>query len=155
MTIKEYAKQQGISPQAVYQRLKKNKVKIEQLTEKGTGEITGEGIVILNKLFDPENRQTKPAKDEIIDGLQEQLNALKAEKAALLESIEQNQRRLEELQKDKEYYMKALEKEQNNYEQIIKLLPAATNQTSSGKPERLTWRERITGRRNPGSSSKG
>ena len=84
MTIKQYAEQLGISPQAVYQRLKKNKVKIESLTEKGTGELTGEGTIILDKLFNPENRQIKPAKDERIEALEQQIAELRADRKSVV-----------------------------------------------------------------------
>ena len=147
MTIKQYAAQHRVSPQAVYQRLKKNKIRVETLTENGTGELTGEGIVILDKLFNPENRAIKPLKDERIEALEAQLAAIKAENAALQTKVDLLTQRAEELKQDKEQYIKALEREQENHLITMKLLP--------GTSERLTWRERITGRRNPGSSSKG
>lgn len=145
MTIKQYAAQRKVSPQAVYQRLKKNKIRVETLTEKGTGELSGEGIVILDKLFDPENKVIKPVKDERIEAMQNELSTLKAEKAALLERIENSKKLVEELLKDKEFYKQAFEKEQENYSTLIKLLPAP-GQTSGGSTK-LTWKERLTGKR--------
>ena len=143
MTIKEFAKQEGISIQAVYQRLNKNKIKIEAVTEKGTGVITGEGQVILNKLFDPENRQTKLIKDEQIEAQTEQIARLREELSRKEEKIESLEKELSALREDKEYFKQALEREQSNVKEIKSLLPG----TGGGsEPRRLTWRERFTGR---------
>ena len=145
MTIKQYAENHSISPQAVYQRLKKNKIKVESLTEKGTGEITGEGMIILDKLFDPENRQTKPIKDERIEALEKQLaeaRALLSSKDELIKSLEKERDGLKE---DKDYFKQALTQAQTNLSDIKALLPGPAAAASS---ERLTWKERFTGRRN-------
>jgi archaellum component FlaC len=143
MTIKQYAEQKGISPQAVYQRLKKNKVKVESLTEKGTGEITGEGMVILDKLFSSENRQIKPIKDDLIEEQNKQLSTLREEKASLLETVKRLEAEVSSLKEDKDYFKQALEKEQNNLSEIKALLPGKPAASS----DRLTWKERLTGRR--------
>ena len=149
MTIKEFAKEQGISTQAVYQRLKKNKIHVEAVTEKGTGEITGEGQTILERLFDPENRQTKLIKDEQIEAMGEKIADLRAELARKDELIANLKREAEKLEEDKAYFKQALDKAQNNLTEIKALLPGPGSQTATGgDPERLTWRERITGRRN-------
>lgn len=150
MTIKQYAQEAGISPQAVYQRLKKNKIKVESLTEKGSGEITGEGLVILNKLFDPENRQIKPAKDEKIEALEQKISELLAELSSKDQRIKSLEEQAETLKEDKAYFKQALEKEQNNLSEIKALLPGAQASPAGGR--KLTWRERFSGKI---SSSKG
>lgn len=144
MTIKQYAEQLGISPQAVYQRLKKNNVKIESLTEKGTGELTGEGTIILNKLFDPENRQTKPAKDERIEALEQQIAELRAELSSKTERVKSLEEQAASLKEDKDYFKQALDKAQNNLSEIKALLPGPDEKPGTGR--KLTWRERISGR---------
>lgn len=144
MTIKEYAKQQGISPQAVYQRLKKNKVKVESLTEKGTGEISGEGMVILNKLFNQENRQIKPIKDEQIEAMTEQIAELRAAVASKDERIKRLEAEAADLREDKEYFKQALDKAQNNLSEIKALLPGA-GQPATGSGRRSFW-QRLTGK---------
>ena len=153
MTIKQYAAQHKVSPQAVYQRLKTHKIRVESLTENGTGQLTGEGIVVLDKLFNPENRAIKPLKDEKIDALEEQIATLKAAKEALQTSVDLLTQRVEELKQDKDNYFQALIKSQDALADQIKRL--GEGNPSGRSSERLTWRERITGRRNPGSSSKG
>ena len=144
MTIKQYAEQMGVSPQAVYQRLKKNKVKVESLTDKGTGELTGEGTVILNKLFNPENRQIKPAKDERIEALEQQIAELRAELSSKAERIKSLEEQTANLKDDKEYFKQALDKAQNNLSEIKALLPGPGEKPGTGR--RLTWRERLTGK---------
>lgn len=154
MTIKQYAAKIGVSPQAVYQRIKKNKIKIESLTEKGTGQLTEEGTVILDKLFDPENRQTKPIKDELIEALEQQVTDLRVLVSTKEERIKSLESEAESLREDKAYFKQALDKAQTNLSEIKALLPG---QPAAGKaPEagrRLTLRERLTGRVD--SSSKG
>ena len=161
MTIKQYAQKAGVSPQAVYQRLKKNKIKVESLTEKGTGELSGEGIVILDKLFDPENRPTKPPKDEMIEALEQQIEALRVIVSTKEERLKSLEAEAAALREDKEYFKQALDKSQNNLAAIKNLL-AGPEQPKPEQPKqepaaaesrKLTWRERITGKVNP--SSKG
>lgn len=144
MTIKQYAQEAGVSPQAVYQRLKKNKIKVESLTEKGSGELSGEGLVILNKLFDPENRQTKPAKDEKIEALEQRITDLLAQLSSKDERIKGLEEQNETLKEDKAYFKQALEKEQSNLSEIKALLPGA--QASPAGDRKLTWKERFTGK---------
>lgn len=148
MTIKQYAAEHGVSPQAVYQRLKKNKIRVETLTENGSGEITGEGMVVLDKLFSPENRALKPLKDEKIEALEAQLSTLKEIKARLEESNEQLTQRVEELKKDKETWAQAYLKQQEINLTLTKALPAPKEEEKQepAQPRRLTWRERFTGR---------
>lgn len=160
MTIKEYAAQHKISPQAVYQRVKKNKIKIESLTEKGSGELTAEGIVILDKLFDPENRQTKPAKDELIEAMEQQISTFRELLASKEERLKSLETEVETLREDKEYFKQALDKAQNNLTAVKNLLAGDPPQKQEPEPARsiearrkLTLRERFTGRLD--SSSKG
>lgn len=158
MTIKQYAQNAGVSPQAVYQRLKKNKIKVESLTEKGTGEITGEGITILDKLFDPENRQTKPAKDELIEALEQQISELRADLARKDERIESLQKVYDDTKETSAYWQQAFIKEQEIHSLLLKALPAPATesekpaQASQAGSRKLTWRERFSGKI---SSSKG
>lgn len=145
MTIKQYAEQQGISPQAVYQRLKKNKIKVESLTEKGSGELTGEGTVILDKLFSPENRQIKPIKDEKIEALEKQIADLRTEVSSKDELIKSLERMYASIQDERDFLRKALDKAQEIQADTLKRLPGE-GQTVKGR--KLTWRERFTGKVN-------
>ena len=129
MTIKQYAEEKGISPQAVYQRLKKNKVKVESITE---------------KLFSTENRQIKPIKDEKIEALEKQLSEARAQLSSKDELIKSLEKERDSLKEDKDYFKQALNQAQTNLSDIKALLPGPVAAASS---EKLTWKERITGRR--------
>lgn len=143
MTIKQYAEEMGVSPQSVYQRLKKNKIRVESMTEKGTGELTGEGRAVLDKLYSPENRPTKSSKDEQLEVLNNQVSTIRQENAVLIEKVKRLEAEVSALKEDKDYLSKALEREQMNNADFIKLLPGKVEQ----QPEKLTWKERFTGRR--------
>lgn len=141
MTIKQYAEEHGVSTQAVYQRLKKNKIQVETLTEKGTGELTGEGTVILDKLYAHESKPSKPTKDEQVETLTKQLSTIRQENVELIEKVKRLEAEVDSLKQDKAYLAKALEREQLNFTQLL----PGPGQTSD--PVRLTWKERLTGRR--------
>ena len=64
MTIKQKAEELGVSPQAVYQRLKRNNVDVSSLTDKETKELTGEGEIIISKLFSSETQPIKTIKHD-------------------------------------------------------------------------------------------
>ncbi len=51
MTLRDIATRAGVSHQAVYQKLKKKGIKVEDLRNKESGELTGEGMAILLELF--------------------------------------------------------------------------------------------------------
>lgn len=143
MTIKQMADKLGVSPQAIYQKLKKNGVEVYKLTDKKTKELTGEAEVIINKLFSADPAEIKPSKQTVIESLQEQVQALRTENAVLVERVKHLEEKVSTLSTDKDTLQKALDKAQDLHQQSLAFLPAA-GQTS---PERLTWKERFTGRR--------
>lgn len=143
MTIKQMADKLGVSPQAIYQKLKKNGVEVYKLTDKKTKELTGEAEVIITKLFSGDPAEIKPSKQTVIDSLQEQVQALRTENAVLVERVKHLEEKVSTLSTDKDTLQKALDKAQDLHQQSLAFLPAA-GQTS---PERLTWKERFTGRR--------
>lgn len=51
MTIKEFAKNQGISTQAVYQRIKGAGVELSEIKKPNTAELTAHGLEILKSIF--------------------------------------------------------------------------------------------------------
>ena len=145
MTIKQMADKLGVTPQAIYQRLKKNGVQISTLIDRETKELTGEAEVIIGKLYGPDQSEIKPTKQSVIDALNEQVQTLRTEKAVLLERIKSLEESVSSLKSDKESLTTALDKAQELHKQTITLLPAPgqVSQTS----EKLTWKERLTGRR--------
>lgn len=147
MTIKQMAVQLDVSPQAIYQKLKKNNIEVYSLTDKKTKDLTGEGEVIINKLFSADPAEIKPSKQSVIDGLQEQVQSLRTENAVLIERVKALEEQVSTLKADKESLTAALEKAQDLHQRTLAALPA-TGQTVGS--DRLTWRERLTGRRSKG-----
>ena len=72
MTIKEFAKEKGVSLQAVYQKIKSSGLDLKSIKDSETGELTADGLKELDKLFIKNN-------DIQFNGL----TALKVELAAL------------------------------------------------------------------------
>ena len=145
MTIKQMAEKLEVSPQAVYQRLKKNHIAVNTITDSKTKELTADGELVLEKLFQLEE-PIKPTKQDMVEELKKQLIAVREENAGLIEKLKALESEVDQLKIDKENLTKALDKAQDLHQQTInRLLPAAGQTVQT---DRLTWRERITGRRN-------
>ena len=78
MTIKQFAKIYSISTQAVYQKLKAQGIKPNEIKQGNTQELTEEGIKQLEKIF------TKKSKEE-----SESIEGLKVENQLLKQQIEE------------------------------------------------------------------
>ena len=143
MTIKQMATKLGVSPQAIYQKLKKNNIEVYSLTDKKTKDLTGEGEVIITKLFSSDPAEIKPSKQTVIDGLQEQLQTLRTENAVLVERVKALEEQVSTLTTDKETLYKALDNAQQLHQKSLAFLPAAGE---TAKRDRLTWKERFTGK---------
>lgn len=148
MTIKQKAESLGVSPQAVYQRLKKNGITVYKLTDQKTKELTADGELVIDKLFSQPAEEIKPTKQAVVESLEQQLTTLRAELAALNERAVNQEEEIRQLKEDKENLTKALDKAQDLHQQTLNRLLPAAGQTVQN--DRLTWRERITGRRKPG-----
>ena len=143
MTIKQMADKLGVSPQAIYQKLKKNGVEVYKLTDKKTKELTGEGEVIITKLFSADPAEIKPSKQSVIDGLQEQVQSLRTENAVLVERVKSLEEQVSTLTTDKDNLQKALDKAQDLHQRTLAALPAPGQTVQR---DRLTWKERFTGK---------
>lgn len=60
MKIRDVAKQAGVSHQAIYKRLKARQIPAESITDKATGELTGEGVALMLELY-PQIKGEQPA----------------------------------------------------------------------------------------------
>ena len=60
MKIRDVATMAGVSHQAVYKRLKARGLRPESITDKGTGELTAEGLAIMFEMY-PQTKDTQPA----------------------------------------------------------------------------------------------
>ena len=145
MTIKQMAEKHKVSPQAIYQRLKKQNVTVESLTDKETGELTPSGEMIIDKLFVKAEQPNKPNSRAYSKEKEKQIKDLHKLNAELNERIKALEAEVLNLKADKEFLSKALEKEQDLHRETVNRLLHAAGQTVPD--DRLTWRERLTGRR--------
>ena len=88
MTIKEFSKSKGITPQAVYQKLKASGISISSIKEENTSELTESGIDILNGLFTKETDKSFNQTSEILKTIE----TLKLENRLLKEELEETRR---------------------------------------------------------------
>lgn len=127
MTIKQFAKERDISSQAIYQRLKREGLKISQLKQENSQELTEAGIKTLEGLF----ADAKEAREESrpIEN-QDSIEKLKTE-------IDYLKKRVEELEAERDRWAKQAESAQMTAQQAqaismanLKALPA---------PRRSLW----------------
>ena len=71
MTVKEYAKSIGLSPQAVYKKLNRSGIELKTLKDSNTGHLTQSGIAILDGIFQPvvnqESTETQPVDNQVTE----------------------------------------------------------------------------------------
>lgn len=94
MTIKELAREYGVSTQAVYKRIAKAGKSVKELTTGQTGELTEEGRDLLATLF-ANQQTTTPNQSTEVERLTAEVERLKKE-------VENLQTRLNDAQLDKD-----------------------------------------------------
>ena len=94
MTIKELAREYGVSTQAVYKRIAKAGKSVNELTTGQTGELTEEGRDLLATLFTNQQTTTTNQSTEV--------ERLTAEVERLKKEVENLQTRLNDAQLDKD-----------------------------------------------------
>ena len=147
MTIKQAAVKYGVSPQAVYQRLKKRNILVESLIDKETQELTADGEVILDAMFNKAKQPIKANSRAFAEEKEKEIKQLRDERVELIEKLKLAEERVDFYRKQNEEINKALERAQELHQQTLnRLLPGKTEEKQL--PERLTWKERFTGRVN-------
>ena len=162
MTIKEFAKGQGITTQAVYQRIKAAGIDLAGIKKSNSAELTAEGLETLRNIF-AKNESSNGAKiaeyKATIASLQTQVEKLKEEKAAAREELEaakqsaeswreqaaQQAEAVKAAQAIAAKLQEALEREQQTAQQA-QALNMASIQALKASP-RLSWWQRLTGKR--------
>lgn len=116
MKVKEYAQQHSVSPQAVYQRInaikKKTNKPLSYYIEPKTKELTGEGIELLNKLYNGNNSiKELPVKtiEDDLNTLKQQLNTLETENKALRDQLKGKDDIIADLRQDKKFLQTQLD----------------------------------------------
>lgn len=154
MKVKDYASEHNVTPQAVYQRLGRLKKRtgkpLSYYVEENSGELTGEAIEILNRLYSGVNAIKEiPVKtaDSEIAALKQSLATVEVEKDRLQgllklreEQIAQMQEQIDELRKDKEHLRQAestllasLQPKQSFFQRLFNRKPALTSPDADAK----------------------
>lgn len=153
MTIKEFAKEKGITTQAVYQRIKAAGLDFKALKKENSPELTKDGITILNGLFDKNRVQNESKTSEIkakitalqleVEKLKEENERLRNDRDAWKEQAESWKASATAAQEISSRIQAALEQAQEiaQREQALHLTALKT-----ASQRRLTLKERITGR---------
>lgn len=165
MTIKEFAKEQGITTQAVYARIKAAGIDLQGIKKPNTAELTADGLEILNAVF-AKNDGTNGAK---IAEYKAELKMLQVKVEKLEKELEDTKEAAERWRQQAETWLEMLQKAQeaalNSQSLANKLheslqdaqrtaqqaqaLNMASIQALKAAPnvQRLTWWQRLTGRR--------
>ena len=146
MTVKQMAAKHNVSPQAIYQRLKKHGTNITALMDKETQELTPEGEMIIDNLFDKKNAPFKANTIAYAEEQKKQITELNIEISTLNVKIAALEEEIASLKDDRDYLRSALSKAQDNQTDILKRLTEPAQAPAAGAQRRLSWRERFTGR---------
>ena len=126
MTIKEVAEQYGITPQAVYKRLRENKIEVKTITDAKTKHLTADGEGVIKRLFDGEG-QNKPLMIHVEkatwEALNDELNQLKKKLSDLEKDLQTREKRIDELEADKAYFKDQIDKAQAERSELISRIP--------------------------------
>lgn len=146
MKVKEFADQQGVSSQAVYQRLKGLKSKTEKplsaYIEPKTNELTGEAVEILTKLYRDKQQikqiPTKTVESQVaelkstIENLETRIKGLQEQVELKDKQINQLESQVEELKNDKQFLKTIAENLTKKPKQgFIKRLLSGNKETNS------------------------
>ena len=132
MTIKQAAEKYGISVQAIYSRLKKNGISLETLKDADTGELTDDAMVVLDKLFDKENREKRESFNSTIERLQGEVNRLNNENVELVEKLKLAEKENTELKEERERILTIAQQAQELHKAALeRLLPPPVDNTAA------------------------
>lgn len=141
MTIKQAANLYGITPQAIYQRLKKEDINIDKLKSKENGELTPDAELVFSKLFTRHEGQKVESFKSIMEAQKVEIESLQKERQELLLQLKRLENENAELKNDKTNWSRALEAAQAlHHDTLIRLLPAAGQTVQTA---RKPIRERI------------
>lgn len=133
MTIKEAADKYKVSKQAIYQRMKRNGLTIDSMTDKETGQLTPEAEGIMDNLFGA-NRQLfdkrKFTPSEELKAAQEQVKSLQTNVEMLTIKLEAAERERDLLREQIDQARQTLEQERLLFQRF---LPAAGETKSSAE----------------------
>lgn len=95
MTIVDFAKETGLSKQAIYQKLKRKNIKLSDIQQPDNNELTQEGLLILTDLFNvkvSDNGKLISASKESVNVDRKKVNENKTEE--LIKQLEEENKQL-------------------------------------------------------------
>ncbi len=155
MRIKEVSEKVGLSHQAIYKRLRSRGKRAEDITIKGTGELTEEGEALMRELFPalqgegqegPQEASGSPSagKNEELERLREEGSRLRAEGERLRAEVASLEEKNQALTEERDYLRGALERSQQLQAMTAAKIPAPPPAITDGtdKAQRrglLSW----------------
>lgn len=156
MTIKEFARRQGVTPQAVYQKMKAAGLDVSSIKKENSADLTAEGLEAVKALFSKQGKESNKETAALLDKINS-LNGQLNEKAAVIETFKA---RIEELTAERDKWaalaaglQEALKQEQElakreqQTAQQAQALNMASIQALKASPRRLSLWQRLTGKR--------
>lgn len=167
MTIKEVAQLKGLSHQAIYKRLKSHGVKVEDIRDRQTGQLTPDGERIIRRLFDLDPPAEEPIatpdkRDEttVVEGLRNQVaeltttvEKLNVEVEKLRNQVASGEERISALVEERDFLRKALDQAQQLQAITLAKVPNVKSLPPADEEKgRLRgWWNRVRGRGNNGN----
>ena len=129
MTIKDAAEKYGISKQAIYQRLKRNNIQIDSLTDPETGDLTPDAEAIMENLFGEGSQQFNKRKLT----LTEELKAAQAEIQHQQAIVDLLTAKLEAAERERDLLRETLDQERAMFQRFLPA-PGQTVQPGEKRP---------------------
>ncbi len=148
MTIKEVAERTGLTHQAIYKRLKVRGVKLDDIRDKETGQITHDGEAIIAELFpasaasSDSQKEEKPAEKPV----ENEVEKLRNQVAELTTEVEKLRNQVATLENERDFLRATLEREQQLQGIALSKLPPALPPAEEERGRLRSWWDRIRGR---------
>lgn len=149
MTISDFSKAAGLTPQAIYKRLKENGISLSEIREQDGKTLTGEGLSTLAALF--KVKQIDNLTPETYSGIEKKAAAIEKKLEALEDENAQLKLTLTELRATAAAKDQLIESLQAQLLFMQQLQAATLQRIPAAKP--TLW-QRITGKVKPSTESK-
>lgn len=141
MTIKEVAERTGLSHQAIYKRLKARGIRLDDIRDKATGQLTPEGGTVIAELF-PVTASSIPEEKKA----ETQVEKLRNQVAELTTEVEKLRNQVETLENERDFLRTTLEREQQLHGIALSKLPPALPPAEEDRSRLRSWWDRVRGR---------
>lgn len=148
MTIKEFAKSQGVTTQAVYQKIKAAGIDLASIKKENTAELTAEGLEACKRLYlkaDETIKKENTALKERLQTLEKENNALQMALNSKEQEIAQKEQEIAKITAERDRWAGMAEAAQITAQQAQALQMASFQALK--QPPRLSLWQRLTGKR--------